>query len=345
MSQLQATTDDIRYAYRLLLGREPDSEGFRHYCERLQREKLDPEAIAKWLIESAEFGKRHGVLTRLDTGECPPPGVVMLRCQACTQAQLESPAFRYWASLLGEVSGRLHRKLWEWCFITQALYERGMLMESRRGLGFAVGTEPLTGLFAKLGCSIVASDVGEEIARQEGWVDTNQHANGFAQLNQRGVCPPEQFAEHVRFREVDMRAIPRDLRGFDFLWSSCALEHLGDLQAGADYVLAAMDCLRAGGVAVHTTELNCDSDVETIEVGGSVVYRKHDLLALADTLQKEGHRVASFDFKLGTTDADRHVEDPPYQGIPQLKLRLGAYASTSFGIIITKGCAAKTCDA
>ena len=336
MSDLTATRDDVRYAYRLLLGREPDPEGFNHYCDRIEREELDPEAIARCLIESAEFSKKNGVLTKLDTGECPPSGVVMLRCQACTQVQIESSAFRYWATLLGEMPGMLHRKLWEWCFITQALYERGMLREDRRGVGFAVGNEPLTGLFAKLGCSIVASDVGEEIARREGWTDTNQHANGVAQLNQRGLCPSDEFAERVQFREVDMRAIPRDLCGFDFLWSSCALEHLGSLQAGMDYVLAAMACLREGGVAVHTTELNCDSDLETVEVGGSVIYRKRDLLALADALRREGHQVASFDFNLGTSDADRHVEEPPYHGTPQLKLRLGTFASTSFGLIVQK---------
>lgn len=336
MSDLKATNDDVRYAYRLLLGREPDPEGFKHYCDRIELEGLDPVALAKHIIGSAEFSKKHGVLARLDTGSCPPPGVVLLRCQACTQAQIESPAFRYWASQLGEMPGMLHRKLWEWCFITQALYERGMLMQGRRGLGFAVGNEPLTGLFAKLGCPIVATDVGEEIARRDGWVDTNQHANGFEQLNQRGLCPPDKFADRVRFREVDMRAIPGDLREFDFLWSSCALEHLGSLRAGADYVLAAMDCLRAGGVAVHTTELNCDSDAETVEVGGSVIYRRHDLLALADVLRKEGHQVAQFDFDLGTSPADKHVEDPPYQGSPQLKLRLGSYASTSFGLIVQK---------
>lgn len=336
MSQSRATIEDVRYAYRLLLGREPDSEGFRHYCDRLERERLDPEAIAMCFIGSSEFRKKHGTLAMLTGAECAPSGVVMLRCQACTQAQIESPAFRYWASQLGEVPGMLHRKLWEWCFITQALYERGMLMGGRRGLGFAVGNEPLTGLFAKLGCSIVASDVGEEIARREGWVDTHQHANDPAQLNQRGLCPPEEFAGRARFLEVDMRAIPNNLRGFDFLWSSCALEHLGSLQAGVDYVRAAMACLREGGVAVHTTELNCDSDVETVKVGGSVIYRRHDLLALADMLQKEGHQVAKFDFDLGTSDADRHVEDPPYHGSPQLKLRLGPYASTSFGLIIQK---------
>jgi len=341
MNQLTATPDDVRYAYRLLLGREPDAEGFRHYCELLKRDRPGTEAIAKDILGSSEFCKKHGVLTKPDANALPPASVVALQCQACTQAQIESPAFRYWAFRFGETPGMLHRKLWEWCFISQALYERGMLREGKKGLGFAVGNEPLTAMFAKMRSSIVASDVGEEIARTEGWVDTNQHANNLEQLNQRGLCPQDEFADRVQFREVDMREIPDDLRGFDFLWSSCALEHLGSLRAGADFVRDAMTCLRDGGVAVHTTEFNCDSDVDTIETGGSVIYRKHDLLALAELLQKEGHQVAAFDFGLGSTDADRHVEEPPFLGTPQLKLRLGSYASTSFGVIITKGAVAQ----
>ena len=55
-----------------------------------------------------------------------------------------------------------------------------------------------------------------------------------------------------------MNHLPDDLRGFDFTWSSCALEHLGTLAAGADFVVAQMDCLRPGGVAVHTTEFLVD---------------------------------------------------------------------------------------
>ena len=58
----------------------------------------------------------------------------------------------------------------------------------------------------------------------------------------------------MRFSVVDMNAVPEDLRDFDFSWSSGAVEHLGTLGAGADFVLAQMDCLRPGGVSVHTTE-------------------------------------------------------------------------------------------
>ncbi len=335
MSKLKATPEDVRYAYRLLLGREPDQEGLRHYREVVARQVPSPEDIAKSLMDSTEFRERHGVLTQADCGHPPRPGEVTLSCQACTKAQLESPVFRHWASALREKPGGLNRKVWEWCFIVQALYERGKLDGGARGLGFAVGTEPLSSLFALRGCSIVASDIGLDIARDAGWVDTNQHALGLGQLNRKGLCPAREFEARVSFREVDMRAIPEDLRGFDFLWSSCALEHLGSLGHGMDFVVNAMNCLAPGGVAVHTTELNCESDEHTIETGGSVIYRKRDLLELATRLEREGYLVEPMNFDLGDSEADRHVDEPPYTAL-HLKLRIGPYASTSFGLIITR---------
>jgi 2-polyprenyl-3-methyl-5-hydroxy-6-metoxy-1,4-benzoquinol methylase len=213
------------------------------------------------------------------------------------------------------------------------------LHKGSRGLGFAVGTEQLTALFASLGCQIVATDLEQALAKEAGWVDSNQHAAGLDALNGSGLCPPADFAEHVHFRHVDMRSIPADLRGFDFLWSSCAMEHLGSLQHGLDFVLAAVECLRPGGVAVHTTELNCESDSETIETGGSVIYRKSDLNGLAHALRARGHAVEPLDFHLGETAADAYVDEPPYGGKAHIKLRLGGFASTSFGLIITKGIA------
>jgi hypothetical protein len=155
-------------------------------------------------------------------------------------------------------------------------------------------------------------------------------------LNSRSICPNDAFVERVAFREVDMRVIPEDLRGFDFLWSSCALEHLGGLPCGIDFVMNAMDCLKPGGVAVHTTEFNCESDDATVETGHSVIYRKRDLLALAGRLAAMGHTIEPFDFDLGDTEADHYVDEPPYAGRTHLKLRLGGFTSTSFGLIIRK---------
>jgi 2-polyprenyl-3-methyl-5-hydroxy-6-metoxy-1,4-benzoquinol methylase len=209
-----------------------------------------------------------------------------------------------------------------------------MLHSGARGLGFAVGTEPLTSLFASMGCDVLATDLGRMDAAKGGWVNTNQNAASLDDLNERRLCMPEDFASRVGFRQVDMCAIPSDLRGFDFLWSSCAMEHLGSLGRGMDFVLNAMSCLRPGGIAVHTTEFNCDSDHRTVKSGGDVLYRRRDLQALANALLEQGYEMAALDFDVGDGEADRFVDEPPYRGKTHLKVRIGGFASTSFGLII-----------
>jgi hypothetical protein len=334
MSELKATPEDIVYAYRLLLGREPDDKGLQHFLRIVSTDNISTLELARCFLNSQECDLVHKKVTPGTISE--PINVKKLVCRPCTQKQLESSSFRYWAGKLHERPGYLHRKLWEWCFITQALHERGMLHTGRKGLGFAVGREPLTSQFAGMGCHILATDLDFDSAAKEGWVDGNQHAAGIENLNDRGLCDAVRFSENVRFRSVDMRAIPADLSSFDFLWSSCSLEHLGGLDRGIDFVLDAMKCLRPGGVAVHTTEFNVDSDTDTIETGHDVIYRRCDFLRLAKLLTQNGHHVEPFDFDLGDMEADRIVDEPPYTAIPHLKLRIGDYASTSFGLIITK---------
>ena len=137
-----------------------------------------------------------------------------------------------------------------------------------------------------------------------------------------------------------MNSIPADLRGFDFTWSSCALEHLGSLAAGADFVVAQMECLEPGGVAVHTTEYLVASNDATVEAGGTVFYRRRDIEALADQLRGAGHHI-DVDFTLGATPEDLHVDVPPYTDV-HLRTRLGGYVTTSLALVITKGSGRRT---
>ena len=58
----------------------------------------------------------------------------------------------------------MHRKLWEWAFISQVSYERDLLKTGSRGLGFAVGQEPLPTLFVGYSCEIVTTDMASEEA-------------------------------------------------------------------------------------------------------------------------------------------------------------------------------------
>jgi hypothetical protein len=266
----------------------------------------------------------------------------VLTSQLCTHASLTSPELRVWSDRLRPMWDpdgtdrrpvMLHRKMWEWLFICQALSERDMLQPGRQGLGFGVGREPLVPLFAALGCQLVATDLGPEEAQAAGWTATgDEYAGDLAALNQHGLCPPDQFADRVGYRHVDMNRIPGELTGFDFTWSSCAFEHLGDLTAGTDFVVNQMRCLVPGGVAVHTTELNLSSDDRTVEAGPTVLYRRRDLQELAARLRRLGYRI-SLDLTEGDTPDDRHVDAPPFSDT-HLRTTLGELVTTSVGLII-----------
>lgn len=237
-----------------------------------------------------------------------------LRSCLCTQEQLESPVFRRWARKLRQPFV-LHRKLWEFCYIVQALHERGVLRPGSRGLGFGVGQERLPAPFASLGCQVVATDLGEEKARNAGWGSTNQHAASPQALANPGLCKPSVFAERVSFRPVDMSAIPPDLRGFDFTWSSCSLEHLGSIRKGQEFLSRMMDTLKPGGVAVHTTEFNLSSNASTLDDQPTVLFRRRDIEDLAAHLSTRGQRIR-LDFSLGSRVADHYIDVPPYQHDP-----------------------------
>lgn len=263
--------------------------------------------------------------------------------QICRLATLESPAFRGWLEQLHD-SWHMHRKNWEHAYICQALHERGMLEPGRRGLGFAVGTEKLPSLFAALGCLITATDLAADDERNNDWAKTGQWAGNRDALNVHGLCPADEFRERVEFRAVDMNHVPDDLRGYDFTWSTCSFEHCGSLERGLEFLERQIDCLRPGGVAVHTTEFNLSSNDKTIDTGPAVVYRLRDIEDVVRRLLAQGHHVEPLDIDPGNRDIDRFVDPPPYSGsvggpygrIKHLRLDLDGYASTSIGLIIRK---------
>lgn len=259
-----------------------------------------------------------------------------MRSSICSQAQIESPAFREWNRRVGY--SRLTYKAWEYGFICEALRERGMLRLGKRGLGFAVGSEPLPSLFASFGCEVVATDLDEQEATRLGWTTTwpgssrSQHARQLADLNADSLCDPDQFARLVRFRVVDANAIPDDLDGFDFCWSTCAFEHFGSITNGRRFISAMLRCLKPEGVAVHTTAINlCSNDATLDDNPGTVLYRQRDLEDMADDARAVG-RDLDLDLRLGTGDADTLVSYPPHAD-PCLSVALGPYVFTAVGLI------------
>jgi hypothetical protein len=260
-----------------------------------------------------------------------------LKSQIVTQEQVESPEYKFWIDEIKE-ENRYHRKQWEWVYILQAIKENGFLKEGNKGLGFGVGDEPMPAVFAKNGCQILATEINIEEENERGWVRERNAKEQLEALNVKRICDHSKFLDLVKHRDVDMNHIPSDLKDFDFTWSSCAFEHLGTLEHGMDFVMNSIDCLRPGGLAVHTTEYTTYKNV-TIKAGSTVFYRKKDILELAERIRREGHEI-ELDFSTGRKKLDLIPDMPPYKQTHHLKLVVSKQwkfiVATSIGLIIRK---------
>jgi SAM-dependent methyltransferase len=254
--------------------------------------------------------------------------------QACTAAQIADAKFVEWCERIGSPV-LMHRKLWEWCYILEALESSAAIVDSARGVGFGVGREPIASYLVSKGCHVTVTDLPSGAAEADHWSGAAQWAADLDATRDDKLCTAEEYAERAEFRPVDMRSIPADFEGYDFSWSSCAFEHLGTLGAGLDFIHEQMRVLRPGGVAVHTTELNVCCNLATIDEGETVLYRRRDLQRLQRDLAAAGHSM-TLNFTLGDEPADRHVDTVPWTNV-HLNRRMDGYVITSFGMTIRKG--------
>ena len=272
----------------------------------------------------------------------------MLRSSVCRYQDFLSPWYREWADRLAlpkvtpesEKAGAIvHRKHWEFCAIGETLRERGMLETGRVGCGFAVGREFLPSAFAAMGARILATDQPPEGAA-EFWTTTGQHAASLDSAYWPHLINREDFDARVRFGHVDMRELRLPWpEQFDFIWSSCAIEHLGSLEAGLNFVLQSMALVKPGGLAVHTTEYNVTSNDATMEEPEAVIYRRRDIEDLDRRLRAIACGLSECDFFAGDDAHDLNFDHVPYyqNGRPHVKVLIGDHVATSFLLIIRKG--------
>lgn len=270
---------------------------------------------------------------------------VLSKSVVCRAEHFFEPWYGKWAERLGvddqnaQIEQRnLHRKSWEWAAITQALFERGKLKPGMRGLCFAVGKEKLPSLFASMGCDITATDIGrDDIAAN--WRNTGQYAGAAKALFYEEYLSEKEFNARVTYQHADMRDLDPagiEQETYDFIWSSCSFEHLGNLEAGLDFVLNANRFLKRGGIAVHTTEFNISSNTETIESGETVIYRETDLRELERRLSRRGAKLAALDLDSGAHEYDLAYDYAPYHGNGRMhiKLKIGDFICTSVLLIV-----------
>jgi hypothetical protein len=270
----------------------------------------------------------------------------VIRTLVCRQVHFRTDWYRHWDKVLGFSAGKysivpkgifLHRKFWEWAAIAQALEERGMLGEGRSGLGFAVGTEPLSSLFAARGVDVIATDLAADDPGAKDWSVSNQHAAELNNLHYSHLVENAVFRKRVTFRPADMRRLAGLPKGqFDFVWSSCALEHLGSLKNGLRFIHESTDLLKPGGVGIHTTEFNLSSADKTLEHPSNVIYLRKHIENLDVELRKKGRCLAEPDYFPGDDEHDRVFDIPPYytHGRQHIKLKLNEYITTSIVLVV-----------
>jgi len=216
---------------------------------------------------------------------------------------------------------RIHRKLWEWVAVYDAAVD--LMLELGRpikALGFGVGKEPLSRCMNNAGMDVTATD-GPHV---QNWYDTEQHATNNPELS---------------WSTADMNYIPIELRRgrFDLTWSCSAMEHLGSIDKGVDFLCSQMGCLRDGGLAVHTTEFNYRAKWATQQADTLVFFRKRDIRDMSRRLSNQKDLMWPVDFSKGGSYADTYIDSPPYQDYPHLNLRLGTHVTTSILIVVERG--------
>ncbi len=271
------------------------------------------------------------------------PQKINLQSKACQQNDIESDWFFYWCQEM-KTPVVYHRKLWEFCYILQALYEYDLLTPGRKGLGFGCGEEPLPSILAAYDIEITATDLDPTASAAQGWIETKQNMSSVEKILHPELCTKELFTKNVSLKYVDMNAIPAYLEGkYDFCWSACALEHLGSIKNGLLFIENSLKTLVPGGISIQTTEFNYLEEQETIDNYGTVLFRKKDFEGIAKKLTAAGHQVAPLDFNIGSRVLDRFIDLPPYNSKvhefaqeAHLRLLIDGFASTSFGMIIRK---------
>jgi hypothetical protein len=266
----------------------------------------------------------------------------MIRSHSLVANDFQSDWYKRWAKELKQSKGYLENhslyanKFWQNAIMVQALWERGAFGEGKRGIGFGVGQERLPALFAKYGTFITATDQDFKTQKAGHW-SKHELATGAQSLNKLRISNPKQFANLVEYQPIDMTEIPAKFAGsYDFLWSNCALGHLGSIPDGLEFIEKSLRCLQPGGWAVHTTELNILSNSTTVTGGTTVIFRLQDIYQLQRRLLAAGYSVSPFHLEFGRTARDSRVTMRPEFGNDFSKIQVMGHLATQIVLIIHK---------
>ncbi len=267
------------------------------------------------------------------------PAVTGLASRAPRQADFAADWLLFWARETRSQL-RLHRGLWESCFIAQSLYEAGLVRQGMRGAALFDGRNTLPALLASMG-------VTTRLHRTPPGADRSDRPDRM-ELHYADIVARDLFDQHVTTIWADQAP---DDDNLDFVWAMQWMHHQGSIDAGIAAARRAMNLLRSGGLLVITTEFNMRDD-DTLDHAPTVLFQRRHFTALAEMLRADGHNVAPLDFDIGGDVFDRYVDTPPFgpdgtsypasmmerlAPAPHIKVSVDGFPCTSFGFVVSRG--------
>ncbi len=237
---------------------------------------------------------------------------------------------------------RFHRKQWEFAMIFLALRRLGLLNEENIGLSMGGGNERVLYSIARYVKKLFVTDLysdttGWDCARTDDPTDFIRSSKPF-----------DVDDSKIEALRMDMRDLQFEDNTFDFCYSSCAIEHIGDYEDFVKHFNEVSRCLKEGGIYVLTTEFQFDD--KTIEDPNNYIFAANylkdilnniDLSLIVEPMVSLTEHEANLPlpvnvnklFKTGSLDDDKD-KFPVY---PHILLLRGKYPFTSISFILKKG--------
>lgn len=264
--------DFVEFAYLVILGRQADMEGAKHYLGKLANGEFTRKAVIEVLISSEEFKK-------LGTNVAFPPELLFgEKVTVCDAAQFvpytQDPPFQEarlcelanpdkwklpeWMSLLKELTvipaelDQMHRKGYEW---TQTAYGLGKLgaLGNTRLLGVGTGHEPIIYWLANHASEVVATDLFDTA---NGWSRANAREGDARMLTEPELFAPFPYQQgNLIVRRMDGCQLEFEDNSFDGVFSLSSIEHFGGMAQAARAMREIGRVLKPGGVAAVATEM------------------------------------------------------------------------------------------
>ena len=260
-------------------------------------------------------------------------------CQYVTQSQMESQLATAWRQKLGfDDTLRFHRSVWEFYYPMQALERLGMLEPGRRGLilGAEVGVQ-LSYVLANRGVDVGVTDFRRgtltraSLSGQRGWVPAI-YQDRFPEL-----CPPNKYADHVRYRQIMYGALPADLiaEKYDFVCTNALIRSAETLEAALAFLPKLPQCLRPGGAIIFVADAVVN-EKNAAQARNLKFLTQKDLVTLQKQMAGQGWAMR-LNTHQGDGEFDQQVDEPPYASQkPHLKLRVAGLTATSVGCVLVR---------